>query len=365
MAVALVLGLAWTPAAVARGADGVPTAVDASSVASGGVQESFQRRRPVPWWRRPVAKITDRASLIRAWSAANNRQRRIATKADRALGRAQRADGAAETAALRNATLWLRRYAVQRRALRKAARAAAAASEEQSPEGRELGRLQTCLAHVVRHERLLRDHGRALARWRASISRDNARRTRNQRVASRRFAARLARNRRTVVVCARSARNNLTANPSFELGISWWSAFNADLARRRDPSAPHGDWVGRVTRSEGDVYTLDDLGASVGSAEVGAIYEARAFVKAAAPTAVGKPIRIVIRETTPEGLIRQIRGPEVPLSDDYQLLSVPATDQDAGAALEVFIVQLNATPGDGFLVDRVRMRSFAPAGEVP
>ncbi len=358
-ALALALALAWTATAGAQGLDS-PRSEAVAQADPVGSQTQTQRRA-VPWWRAPVPPITDGSSLLRSWTRANGRQKRIATRATRALQRAQRARAASRAAALRNATLWLRRYVVQRRALRKAWRAAAVSSAEQTDEGRELGRLQTCLAHVALHERLLQSHTRELSKWRSALARGNARAIRTGRVSSRRAAAKLTRSRRQLARCVRSARNSLTANPSFELGTAWWSAFNANLARRRDRDAPRGDWVGRVRWTEGDVYTIDDLGVSVSAAEAGGLYEARAFVKAAGAAAVGKPIRIVIRETTPTGVVRQIRGPEVPLTAAYQLLTVPVTDQTAGSSLEVLIVQFEAGPGDGFFVDRILLRRIGAA----
>ena len=63
-------------------------------------------------------------------------------------------------------------------------------------------------------------------------------------------------------------------------------------------------------------------------------------------------------------MVRQIRGPEVPLTAAYQLLTVPVADHTAGSSQEVFIVQFEAGPGDGFFVDRILLRRIgaAPAG---
>ncbi len=155
---------------------------------------------------------------------------------------------------------------------------------------------------------------------------------------------------------------NLVRNPSFESSTSNWASWQASVTREQLSDAPNGVWAAKVTRTSGTAFTIDDDPETIASASASTSYEARAFVKAASPSAVGKRVRIYLREGTPGPTgryLRMVSGPTVALTNSFQAVSASITPQTQGNELEV-IVSLSdgATAGDAFYVDQI---SF-PAG---
>jgi PKD repeat protein len=147
---------------------------------------------------------------------------------------------------------------------------------------------------------------------------------------------------------------NLVRNPSFETDTSGWTTWQASVSRVGLPDAPNGVSVARVARTSGTAFTIDDAPETVLSAASGTPYTARAFVKAASTTSVGKRVRIFLREGTPTAYIRTISGPSVVLSNTFQEITGQITAQTAGNELEVLVgMESGAASGDAFYLDQV------------
>ena len=152
---------------------------------------------------------------------------------------------------------------------------------------------------------------------------------------------------------------NVVANPSFETGTAGWTTWQASVTRTQLTDAPDGVWAARVARTSGTAFTLDDAPETVLSAAAGTPYSARAFVKAAATTSVGKRVRIFLREGTPGPTgryLRTISGPSVVLTNAFQPVTAQITAQTAGNELEVILgMESGAAAGDAFFVDRISL----------
>ena len=150
---------------------------------------------------------------------------------------------------------------------------------------------------------------------------------------------------------------NVVRNPSFETGTSGWASWQGAITRVQQTDAPNGVWVGRVARSAGTAFTIDDDPESVSSAASGTPYTARAFVKAAAASSVGKRVRIFLREGTPGPTgryIRTINGPTVVLTNAFQEITAQITAQTAGNELEVLVgMDTGVVAGDAFYIDQI------------
>ena len=150
---------------------------------------------------------------------------------------------------------------------------------------------------------------------------------------------------------------NVVANPSFEAGTTGWTTWQAGITRTQLADSPDGVWVARVARTTGSAFTLDDSPETVLSAAAGTPYTARAFVKAASTTSVGKRVRIFLREGTPGPTgryLRTISGPSVVLTNAFQAVTGQITAQTAGNELEVILgMESGATAGDAFYADQI------------
>ena len=145
---------------------------------------------------------------------------------------------------------------------------------------------------------------------------------------------------------------NLTTNPTFEANTNGWGAWQGVVDRVPLADAPNGGWVARVTQNSGNYYTLDDGPDTVPSTTAGATYTATAYVKAASPSAVGKPVRIVIRERTAAGgFVQETSSTAVTLTNAFQPVTVTGTAQTTGDVIDLYIQQDNAVAGDSFYVD--------------
>ena len=153
---------------------------------------------------------------------------------------------------------------------------------------------------------------------------------------------------------------NLTANPSFETNLSGWIGWQSTLSRV--PGAEDA-YVAKVSRTTGISYSIDDEPASVPSTTAGATYQATALVAAASSSAVGKRAEIVIRERNPSGAdVKLTFSTPVYLAFGYQRLTVSAMAQSGGNVIDVFVYQGEATSGDAFFVDSIRLTASTGTG---
>ncbi|MEQ9092609.1 MAG: carbohydrate binding domain-containing protein, partial [Miltoncostaeaceae bacterium] len=152
---------------------------------------------------------------------------------------------------------------------------------------------------------------------------------------------------------------NLTANPSFESGLTGWSSWQGSLSRLGPFDAPEGQYAARVTRSTGTSYSIHDTPATVGSLSGGDEYTARASVRAANAGTVGRRATLIIRERAPDGqVVDQTASEPLALTGDFQALQVSATAVGSGNTLDVRVSQGDAFTGYAYDVDRY----ILPAG---
>ncbi|MBY0395909.1 MAG: PKD domain-containing protein, partial [Thermoleophilia bacterium] len=155
---------------------------------------------------------------------------------------------------------------------------------------------------------------------------------------------------------------NLIANPSFEADDVGWSSWNGAITREQVAGAPNGVWVAKVTRTGGSGYTIDDAPTTVTSAVGGATYSARAFVRAASASSVGKTIRMYLRERTSSGgTVRTVAGPSFSLTTSFQAITHEIAPLAAGNQIELYIAQVGAGTGDAFQVDQIELTT----GSIP
>src|SRR4051812_7656376 len=120
----------------------------------------------------------------------------------------------------------------------------------------------------------------------------------------------------TAACFAPGPTGNLVRNPSFEVGTAGWASFNGDVSRMAAPFDGYGGgaYVAHVARRTGANYSLTDnagtASPTVASTTAGATYIATASVRAASSTAVGKPVKITLRERTGSA------WPELPTTPD-------------------------------------------------
>jgi hypothetical protein len=148
---------------------------------------------------------------------------------------------------------------------------------------------------------------------------------------------------------------DLVRNGSFESRAIAWTGFQASVGRVRVPDAPLGEWAMLVTRREGAVYTLDDLPSTVRSVPRDGTYRAGAWVRAASPEAVGRPLCLTIRLRTRAFADIAERAGCAPLGRRFRRVSVSAPAR-AGEMLDVYLAQRDAAAGDAFLADGVALR---------
>lgn len=151
---------------------------------------------------------------------------------------------------------------------------------------------------------------------------------------------------------------NLTANASFENDISGWTSWHGTLSRVQIADAPNGDYVAQVTRGTGTSYSIDDFPDTVKASSRNQVYRATAYVKAGASVSVGKPIQLIIRETSPSGtVVKQTKSIPLPLSNIFQKLTVSALAQNDGDVIDVYAMQTQADVGDIFYADLISLEA--------
>ena len=154
---------------------------------------------------------------------------------------------------------------------------------------------------------------------------------------------------------AASSAGNLARNPSFESDLTAWAAQAASASRVSVTGAPDGAWVARVTRATGTATSYWLTQANVSTATTGSTYLAIAHVRAATSSAVGKPVRVILREQTPAGTVVRDAAASATLSSSFRPLSVALDAPASGNIVSVRIGQSSAVAGDAFDVDAVRV----------
>jgi glucose/arabinose dehydrogenase len=155
---------------------------------------------------------------------------------------------------------------------------------------------------------------------------------------------------------------NLVSNPSFETNLAGWGSHNGTLTRFQPTAHPapgggtfavHTAWAATTSYTLGD-NTTSSLTPTVPSAPAGATYTASAYVRAGtnSPSAVGKPIHLVLREKTPQGgIVRDTSGPTVSLSNTWQQIAATATVLTGGDSIGMRVQQDSAAQGNSFDAD--------------
>jgi hypothetical protein len=162
------------------------------------------------------------------------------------------------------------------------------------------------------------------------------------------------------------APGNLIANWGFDTDTAGWGSFNGTLARTENGSlcSTSNPGAATVTRRTGDVFTISDSqGAgnvpTVRSTVAGESYVAYANVGAATASAVGKPVRIILRERVGDfGPIVKETAASMRLPDvgSAPVIAVSTVAARTGSTLGLRIAQSAAGPGDAFTVDDVFLR---------
>lgn len=164
--------------------------------------------------------------------------------------------------------------------------------------------------------------------------------------------------------------DNRTVNPSFETDAAGWASWQGVVTRVAHANAPHGSQVARVDHATGTAYSIDDSPSTIAAAAQGSVYSASAHVAAATAGAVGKGVKLVIRErdAATRALVRTTASPTVSLTSGFQALAVTSTVSVEGNVIDVYVQQSAAAPGDAFFVDALTL-SGPPAstggGEEP
>jgi PKD domain len=167
---------------------------------------------------------------------------------------------------------------------------------------------------------------------------------------------------RPVVAFAPIPSGNETANPSFDASLRGWASWQGALSRVAAPDAPDGGFVARVDYRSGAAFTVDDIPDSVAPSTVGTTYIARAFVRAAEASSVGKRARLTLREWSDSSLARVTSGSAVRLTSTFQPMVVTITATVPGSTIDVHATQLGAAAGDAFLIDQISVVGNRPSG---
>ncbi len=158
-----------------------------------------------------------------------------------------------------------------------------------------------------------------------------------------------------VVSCLLCPTNNLTTNPSFEVWTTGWVS-QGGIMRIPDSNAVDGGFVARASGQSGGVFTLLDSPRTVTNTIANHRYKAMVYVRAGAPSSVGKSIQLKVREwATPTGgtgtIVKETSSPSVTLSNSFQSLIVTATSQQAGNQLDIRTSLGAPTPLDVLDID--------------
>ncbi len=159
--------------------------------------------------------------------------------------------------------------------------------------------------------------------------------------------------------------DNLTSNPSFEVGLESWSSWQGTLSREPHPQAPDGEWVVQVSLGIGDYFSLDDDPDTLSSPPAGDCFVARADVAAGSESSRGKPVTLVVREMVGgTDAVEATMSDAIALGEDFETVAVSALVTGAGDSLDVYLKQDQATAGDAFFADRVILQRIGPEPDV-
>ncbi len=150
---------------------------------------------------------------------------------------------------------------------------------------------------------------------------------------------------------------NLLPNPSFEGGTSGWSSWQGTLSNLTYSGAPDGLKAAQTRfGGSGASFTVGDFPGRVTTSAAGAKYTARAWVRAAASSSVGKPVTFYMRERSSAGTtLQQVRGVTKILTSGFQTVTANITTKTKGSRIDVFVVQDRAASGNAFQVDAISM----------
>jgi serine protease len=163
-----------------------------------------------------------------------------------------------------------------------------------------------------------------------------------------------------------SARpDNLIANPSFEANTAGWGSFGGSLSRLSVSGAPDGAWVVRAQWATGTSYSVSDnvgTAPTIPSVTAGSTYVASCQMRAATSQAIGRPVRIVLRERVgTTGTVVKETVATSTLTGTFARLSVAAVAVTTGNTMGVRCEQTSAVAGDAFDAD---LMTLAPASTV-
>ncbi len=150
---------------------------------------------------------------------------------------------------------------------------------------------------------------------------------------------------------------NLLENPSFEGGTTGWSSWRGTLSGLSLSGAPDGLKVAQARfGGTGTSFTIGDYPGGVAVPVAGARYTARAYVRAGAPSSVGKPATVYLRERSAGGTtVQDARGTTRSLTNGFQTVTGTITARTKGNRIDVFVVQDSATSGNVLQVDAISM----------
>ena len=163
---------------------------------------------------------------------------------------------------------------------------------------------------------------------------------------------------------------NLVANPSFETDTSGWGSYQGRLRRVALSGAPHGDHVARAELASGTYYSVGDsedgFRPTVGSTVAGTTYVAVGYARAASASAVGKPVKIVLRERNAANVTVREISTTATLGSRFTRLAVAADAASTGHTLGMRIEQTRAVAGDAMYADDLSLiRGFTVMGGTP
>ncbi|HMN97907.1 MAG TPA: PKD domain-containing protein, partial [Miltoncostaeaceae bacterium] len=158
---------------------------------------------------------------------------------------------------------------------------------------------------------------------------------------------------------------NLTANPSFESDANKWSCFHCTLTRSAAADSPNGNQIAVITMGSGwTSMALDDSPDTIGATTAGAGYSAQAYVRAANPAAVGRTVRLFLREKNSAGtVVKDTGGPTATLTNTFTPITVSATGQSTGNKMDLRVSLSSGNAGDAIAIDAVTL--LAGGGSTP
>ena len=148
---------------------------------------------------------------------------------------------------------------------------------------------------------------------------------------------------------------NLVRNRSFETDTTGWGSYQGQLSRVASADAPHGGFVARAARTSGTFYSVGDsengFRPTVASTVAGATYIATGYARAASASAVGKPVKITLRERNAANVTVREISTTATLGTQFTRLAVSADAAGSGNTLGMRLEQSKAVAGDAFDAD--------------